>query len=139
LTRAITLFLLLGILTAAASAKPKRPALAVDSDYVLALATANDFLHAWQTRDPETGLLLLTDGLKQRTAENALANFFTGTSQRQSFEIGRGKKLTGGRYRFPVSLFQKRATDNSKWMHPEPSVLIVVRTGKNDWAIDRLP
>lgn len=139
MTRALVSFLLLGILAPSSPAKPKKPETPLDSDYVLALATANNFLHAWQSRDPETGLLLLTDRLKRRTNENTLDNFFAGTSQRQSFEIGRGQKLARGRYRFPVSLFQKPAASNSKWLRPETSVLVVVKAGKNDWAIDKLP
>ena len=139
-------FLLLAILPASLSAKPfasaraTKPVPPVDAEYVLALAAANNFLHAWQTGDPEAGLLLVTDRLRQRTTENALVNFFSpGPSQWQSFEIGRGKKLAPGRYQFPVSLFQKSAAANCRWMRPETSVLIVVKAGKNDWAIDRLP
>jgi hypothetical protein len=117
----------------------------IDPDYVFALATANDFLHAWQTQDSETGILLLTDRLKQRTAANVLDNFFSpGGCQRQGFEIGRGKRLAAGRYQFPVSLFQKRAKTTFaqtafKKPRPQPAALIVVRAGKNDWAIDKLP
>ena len=111
---------------------------AVDSDYVLALSTANDFLHAWQVQDRETGILLLTDRLKQRTSEIALMNFFSSPAPcTQSFEIQRGKKLAPGRYRFPVSLFQK--TSGAKRMRPQPSSLVVVRTGKSEWSIDKLP
>lgn len=112
----------------------------IERDYVVALATANDFLRAWQIRDQETGLLLLTDRLKQRTSEQALVNFFlTGTSQRQGYEIGRGKKLAPGRYQFPVSLLQEHAAATSKRMRAPASVLVVIREGKNDWAIDQLP
>jgi hypothetical protein len=117
----------------------------LDPDYVLALATANDFLHAWQTQDQETGILLLTDRLKQRTPENALDSFFSPNGcKRQSFEIGHGKRLGAGRYQFPVSLFQRPAQTAPKkntlgWTHPQTSALVVVKTGKNDWAIDKLP
>lgn len=107
---------------------------------MVALATANDFLHAWQVRDQETGLLLLTDRLKQRTSEPALISFFvSGASQRLGYEIGRGKKLAPGRYQFPVSLLQERAAATSKRMRAPASVLVVIREGKNDWAIDQLP
>jgi hypothetical protein len=123
----------------------KSRAAPADPDYVFALATANDFLHAWQTQDRETGILLLTDRLKQRIAENTLAAFFSPSRcQRQAFEIGPGKKLASGRYQFPVSLYQKPDTATLaktafRSPRPHPSALLVVKTGRNDWAIDQLP
>ena len=121
-------------------AKSKAGGPSIERDYVVALATANDFLRAWQVRDQETGLLLLTNRLKQRTSDQALVNFFlTGTSLLQGYEIGRGKKLAPGRYQFPVSLLQERATASSKRTRAPASVLVVIREGKNGWAIDQLP
>ena len=138
LIRVFALFLLAGILAIPSPAKSKT-GLTIDRDYVVALATANDFLHAWQVRDQETGLLLLTDRLKQSTSEQALISFFLpGTSQRQGYEIGRGTKLAPGRYQFPVSLWQERAAGSKRTRAPA-SVLVVIRAGKNDWAIDQLP
>jgi hypothetical protein len=112
----------------------------VGQDYIIALATADHFLHAWQTQDAEAGILLLTDRLKLRTHEDVLQNFFSSSAYtRQSFEIGRGKKLRSGRYEFPVALFQKSSSETGKRAHPQASALVVVRAGKNDWAIDKLP
>jgi len=108
----------------------------VDPDYIYALATANHFLHAWQTQDQETAILLLSDRLKQRTSESLLdALLSSNISKPQSFEIGRGKKLAPGRYQFPIALFQAK----TKWTHPQTAALVVVKNGNNDWAIDRLP
>ena len=111
-----------------------------DSDYVLALGAANDFLRAWQTQDREAGILLLTDRVKQRSPESTLVNFFSRRACRaQSFEIAHGKKLAPGRYRFPVSLFQQPVSEGSKWIRPQTSTLVVVRTGTSEWSIDKLP
>jgi hypothetical protein len=122
--------------SASAKSKTNSP---VDSEYILALGTANDFLRAWQTRDREAGILLLTDRLKQRTSEDALENFFSCMAGKaQSFEIARGIKVAPGRYRFPVSLFQKPA-NRVKWLRPQASSLVVVRTGGSEWSIDKLP
>jgi hypothetical protein len=111
-----------------------------DSDYVLALGAANDFLRAWQTQDREAGILLLTDAVKQRSSGDALLEFFSRKACRaQSFEIARGKKLAPGRYRFPVSLFQQPAGATSKWIRPQTSTLVVVKTGAREWSIDKLP
>jgi hypothetical protein len=129
----------LGFVGPLASAKAKTTP-SVDSEYVLALGTANDFLRAWQTQDREAGILLLTDRLKQRTAEDALENFFSRMAGKsQSFEIARGKKVAPGRYRFPVSLFQKPARPGTRWLRPQSSSLVVVRTGSSEWSIDKLP
>ena len=136
-TRLVATLLLLAVVTASL-ARTKVTPQAVDSDYVLALFTANDFLHAWQVKDREAGILLLTDRLKQRTSEDALMNFFSAaTPCTQSFEIQRGKRLAPGRYRFPVSLFQK--TSSAKRMRFQTSSLVVVKTSRNEWSIDKLP
>ena len=123
------------MLAVPSTGKPKS-APPVEPDYVYALAAANQFLHAWQTRDQETVVLLLSDRLKQRTSETALDALLTSSvSKPQSFEIGRGKKLAPGRYQFPIALFQAKA----RWTHPQTAALVVVKNGNNDWAIDKLP
>lgn len=122
-----------------AKTKPKTASTVVDPDYVSALATADRFLHAWQTQDHETGVLLLTDAAKQHTSEDHLDLFFSpGESTEEGFEINHGKKLKDGRYVFPVVLWQSIPGKNRK-AHPHFSEIVVVRTGKDDWAIDRLP
>lgn len=110
-----------------------------DPDYVSALAAANRFLHAWQTQDHETGLIMLTDVAKHQISEDRLLAFFSsGTGAQPAFEINRGKKLKAGRYSFPVVLFD--AGSSARKSHsPRYSQIIVVRTGKDDWAIDKLP
>jgi len=115
--------------------KPK-PEPALELDYVAALATANHFLRAWQTNDLETGVLLLTDSARQHVEEMTLRNFFRDPAPR-AFEIVRGKRLRNGRYSFPVVLVQKSASGNQA--HRKYSEMIVTRTGKDDWAVDKLP
>jgi hypothetical protein len=110
----------------------------VDQNYVSALATADRFLHAWQTQDEESGILMLTDRARQHTSEEALQGFFTsGVVTRDGFEIGRGRKLRLNCYEFPVALFQK-SSPHHKWVQPQSSTLVVVKSG-SEWAIDRLP
>jgi hypothetical protein len=135
----IIVFLQLGMLAPCAPAKSKTSS-PVDSDYVLALGTANDFLRAWQTQDREAGILLLTDHAKEHASENALLRFFSPSACRsQSFEIQRGRKLGPGRYRFPVALFQQPSGASAKWMRPQQSSLVVVRRNSTEWSIDKLP
>ena len=104
-----------------------------DSGYVLALGTANRFLHAWQTGDLETGMVLLSDYARRSNNAGALEELFSGGSDR-AYEINRGKGHRG-RYRFPVVL----VTTTGSRLHRSFSEIVVVDTGKNDWAVDKLP
>jgi hypothetical protein len=115
-----------------------RPRLAAfDKDYSSALATADRFLHAWQTQDAESGILLMSDRARQGTQETRVHDFFF-AERSGSFEIGRGRKLAVGRYEFPVALF---AADAARIREARPKMvsLIVVKVGHDDWAVDQLP
>ena len=112
---------------------------AVDQDYIAALAAANRFLHAWQSLDQETGLLMISDKLRQETTQDRLENFFTpASSTQEAYEISRGKKLNAERYSFPVALFATPAGSRRR-LPPHFSEIIVRRSGRNDWIIDKLP
>ena len=109
----------------------------VDQDYIAALAAANRFLSAWQNQDHETAILLLTDKVKQHTKEERLDTFFSpSTHTQQAYEISSGKKLRQGCYIFRVTLFN---SGQQKSPRPRSSRLVVIRSGKNDWAIDKIP
>lgn len=110
---------------------------APDADYVSALAVANKFLYSWQTHDEETGLLLLTEGVKKSSTEDNIATFFT-SAPLATYEIGRGKQLKPGLYVFPLALYRS-VPGREKLCPPRYSQLNVIRTGKEDWAIDKLP
>jgi hypothetical protein len=112
---------------------PAKPATLKDSGYVFALGTANRFLHAWQTRDLETGMILLSDKVRRAHSAETLEELFSSGSDR-AYEIGRGKGHPG-RYRFPVVL----VTKSGGGPHRTFSEIILVNTGKNDWAVDKLP
>src|SRR5581483_5660789 len=90
--RTITLVLLLAQATSAQAKMHPSRGDAAGTDYVAALATANRFLSAWQARDHETGLVLLTDSAKKHSSQEQVESFFSSPSQ-GSFEITRGKKL----------------------------------------------
>jgi hypothetical protein len=138
MARALAFLLFLALSTGALSAKSPSSAL-VDRDYVAALATADRFLHCWQSRDQESGILMLGDRLKRRVSEDVVRDFFTTAGARASYEIGRGKRLSSGRYSFPVSLFAGGSQNGRKWLRPQSSALMVARSGKNDWVIEKLP
>ncbi len=108
-----------------------------DPGYASALAAANRFLQAWQNQDHETGLLMLTDAAKQSSSQDRLEVFFT-SGHDAAYEIARGKKLKVGCYAFPVALFTS-VTGVGDDARPQRSQLVVVRAGKDEWAIDKLP
>jgi hypothetical protein len=113
-----------------------RPVPALDPTYVPALAAADHFLQAWQSSDVENGMVLLTGHAKETVTTEVLERFFS-DPEPSAYEIGRGKLLKGGRYEFPVVLVRSA----SKTMHIRRrfSSIIVVNTGNNDWAVDKLP
>ena len=130
----LTLFL-----SASAIARNKHlPARAApDRGYASALAAANRFLQAWQNQDHESGLLMLTDAAKQNSSQDRMEAFFASGSD-SAYEIARGKKVMEGRYIFPVTLFPSQPVA-PKSNQSQRSEIVVVRAGKDDWAIDNLP
>jgi hypothetical protein len=133
----LTAILLLFVPLAAWSGAPHRhsakAAALNDSGYVFALGTANRFLHAWQTGDLEIGMILLSDRVRRSQNAEAMEQLFSSGSDR-AYEIGHGKGHPG-RYRYPVVL----VTKTGGGLHRTFSEIILVHTGKNDWAVDKLP
>ena len=134
---AATLLLALPTLTEARIHTPPHRQPAGDQDYVAALSVANKFLYACQTGDSETGLLLLTAAAKKRSTEEQVHRFFSDGSQ-ATYEISRGRKLATGRYAFPVVLYHVSDTQRRP-CRPRYSLITIVKTGKDDWAVDTLP
>jgi hypothetical protein len=105
----------------------------IDPSYSSALAAANRFLHAWQTQDHETGIMMLTDAARHQVSPDKLQAFFSPTD-RAAYEIQRGRRVNGGEFVFPVVLFG--TAQNSQ---PRVCRLVILRTGKDDWEVNRLP
>jgi hypothetical protein len=107
-----------------------------DPGYVSALAAANHFMHAWQTGDLESGMVLLSDSIRHTQNADKLELFFSnGTNNDRAFEITRGRGHDG-RFTFPVVLVTLR---NSSHLTRKFSEITVIETGKNDWVVDKLP
>ena len=138
----LTFIFLLGSIQAFAKKKvtplPTPPsATKTDSTYVSALAVANRFLQAWQTQDHESGLMMLTDAAKNQTSADRLEKYFSpDTTTPRAYQITHGKKLKTGRYTFPVVILEVKTSGTPRTRN---SQLIVIQTGKDDWAVDRLP
>ena len=104
-----------------------------DASYCSALATANVFLHAWQSEDHETGIVMLSDSARQHTSPEQLQEFFS-PGPDAAYEIARGRRIKSGSYIFPVVLFS--STTHS---HRLATAIIITRGGKNEWAVAKLP
>lgn len=120
-----------------AKTRHSAPPPASDPGYGSALAAANRFLQAWQNQDHETGLLMLTDSAKQNSSQDRLEVFFA-SGHDAAYEIARGKKLKAGSYAFPVALFTS-VGGMTNAARPQKSQIVVVRAGRDEWAIDKLP
>ena len=119
-----------------ASSARNRPALAPDSGYVLALAAADHFLQAWQAGDLENGMALLTGNAKNAANRDVVERFFSNPDP-SGYEINRGKLVKHGRYEFPVVLVT--VSSRNAQVRRRFFSVVVVNTGNNDWAVDRLP
>ena len=107
---------------------------AADPSYHSALAAANRFLHAWQTQDHEAGLMMLSDAARQRVSPEKLQEFFS-PGPEAAFEIQHGHRIKGGGYAFPVVLFGV----SSPMSRPRVCSIVLIRAGKDEWVVDRLP
>jgi hypothetical protein len=123
------------VLLQPATAKTKTTP-ALDPGYVPALAAADHLLQAWQSADAENGMVLLTTHAKQLATTEGIERFFSDPGP-SAYEIAHGKLLKPGRYEFPVVL----VLGGAKGSHPRRrfSIIVVVNTGHDDWAVDKLP
>jgi hypothetical protein len=112
----------------------KSSARPLDPSYSSALAAANRFLHAWQTQDHEAGLMMLTDGARQRVSPERLQEFFS-PGPAAAFEIQHGKRINSGEYVFPVVLFGF----SEQKIRPHVCSIVITRAGKDEWVVQKLP
>jgi hypothetical protein len=112
---------------------------ATDTSYIAALSTANRFLAAWQSRDQEAALPLITNHAKQQSTEAGIDKLFIESSDGSSaraFEIAHGRQLSRGRYQFPVVLLEAGESGRTRRRF---TGIVILNTSKNDWAVDKLP
>jgi hypothetical protein len=131
---AILLVLLCAICPAVFAHTHKAAHRSVDPLYGSALAAANRFLRAWQDEDQETGIMMLSDAARQSLSADKLRTFFSPGSE-AAYEIARGKRVNPNAYEFPVVLFGASPAT----ARPHACTVVVTRSGKNEWAVDKLP
>jgi hypothetical protein len=106
----------------------------LDPLYSSALAAANRFLRAWQDEDQETGIMMLSDTARQNLSPDKLQSFFSAGPD-AAYEIARGKRLNSAVYEFPVVLFGASGAPS----RPRVCTVVITRSGKNDWTVEKLP
>jgi hypothetical protein len=106
----------------------------IDPLYGSALAAANRFLRAWQDQDQETGIIMLSDTARQSLSPDKLQSFFS-PGPDAAYEIARGRRVNSAAYEFPVVLFGASAASS----RPHVCRVVVTRSGKRDWSVDKLP
>jgi hypothetical protein len=130
---AVCLSLSLSLLPSPLAAK-NRPTPAFEPGYAGALAAADHFLQAWQSGDVENGMVLLSSHAKESATTDAVEKFFSNPGA-SAYEIGRGKLSKRGRYEFPVVLVGHAKNHARRRL----CSIVMVETGRNEWAVDKLP
>jgi hypothetical protein len=130
----IFLLLLLSFCPQSFARQHKSHSRSVDPLYGSALAAANRFLHAWQTEDHETGIMMLSDSARQKVSPDKLQSFFSPRPD-AAYEIARGKRVNSTAYEFPVVLFGASGAPS----RPHVCRVVVTRGEKNEWTVDKLP
>jgi len=83
-------------------------------------------------------MALLTSHAREKVTTDVLEGFFSNSSlSPAAYEIERGKLLKRGRYEFPI-VFVSAESKNAR-AHRRFSSIVIVDTGHNDWAVDKLP
>jgi len=114
----------------------------VDTDYVLALSTANEFLEAWRKRDQAAGLSLLSARLRKSRTEPEWRQAISGISNphHTSYEIGSGQRLPDGRIRFDIHLHYHYTGQRSGGAPRKgPRQIILIEVGNENWKVDEIP
>ncbi len=78
--------------------------------------------------------MMLSDSARQSVSAEKLQTFFS-PGPDAAYEIARGKQVNSAAYEFPVVLFGASGAPS----RPHVCTMIVTRSGKNGWAIDKLP
>jgi hypothetical protein len=130
----VSLLLLLSICPQSFGHPHRKIPHASDPLYGSALAAANRFLRAWQDEDQESGIMMLSDSARQNVSPEKLQSFFS-PGPDAAYEIAHGKRVNSAVYEFPVVLFGASAAPS----RPHVCTVMVTRSGKNEWTVDKLP
>lgn len=110
-------------------------AIQVGRDYLLALNTADEFLHAWLKRDWMEGPEYLTRDFRERAGEQAVKSFFSGVSNphHQGYEIVGTERVASNVVRFHIRLYEYY-TDTNPPPEPRPAPLDLDLEKVSEWS-----
>jgi len=126
------------VLAAAAAAAPAAlRAAGLDQNYVLALECVENFLDAWRKRDA-TGLAFVSAAASKHATDAVIRAWLVGTSSpsNAAFEIGDGRAVSPGHYRFKITLYYYLTGGGLDT--PKAQNLDVVQAG-GKWYVANLP
>jgi|GEM_PF-1905017 len=111
------------------------------NDYLNALQAVDRFAWAWAHRDAAAGAKTVAPSLRKRLGPTALADYFVGTSSPQhwAFEIGSGRLVHAGTYRFPVRLYEYLYAGGGFVQVTSPQPVTVSKGPDGTWLITTLP
>lgn len=115
--------------------------LMIDHNYLLALNTLDNFLHAWITRDFIEGPKYITAGLKNSEQGN-LKSFFSGISNphHQAYEVIGSNYINNNTIRFKVWLYEHVTGQTFEPVkHPQPYYIDVVKIDAELWLVNTMP
>ena len=77
--------------------------------------------------------MMMSDHARQLVSPEQVQQFFSPDAN-AAFEIEHGTRRKSGAYAFPVVLFGASPAHRVHF-----GEIVIVRSGKNDWAVERLP
>lgn len=78
--------------------------------------------------------MMLSDHARQQVSPEQLQQFFSPEAN-AAYEIEHGQRRKSGGYTFPVVLFGMANPSKRAYF----GQLVIARSGKNDWVVERLP
>ena len=115
----------------------------IDSNYIRALRTLDEFLYFWMYRNWPEGINLVSETLKQEKSEDEIKMAICGLSNphHMSFEVMGGKKIDNDTYRFNVWLYEDiTGGDQGTFDRSKPLLIDVKRynyEGTENWLINK--
>ena len=117
----------------------------INTDYVRALRTLDEFLHLWMYRNWPEGLKYISDSYKNIKSEEELKIAICGISNphHMSFEVFGAKKIDEDTFQFNVWLYEDITGENNNVTceRSSPAYIVVKRyksvSGEEQWMIDK--
>lgn len=117
----------------------------IDTDYIRALRTLDEFLYLWTYRNWPEGIKYISESLKKVKSEEELKSAICGTSNphHMSFEVLGAKKTDKDTFRFNVWLYEDITgeNNNASCERSSPEYIVVKRykssSGEEHWMIDK--